>query len=93
MLKKLALVLFLTFFSTAAFSADKININTATVEQLQTLKGIGEKTAMAIIEYRDSVGTFSSVSELTEVKGIGEKKLALISQDVIIEKKEVEKPM
>ncbi len=93
MLKKLALVLFLTFFSAAAFSADKININTATVEQLQALKGIGEKTAMAIIEYRDSVGTFSDVEELTEVKGIGEKKLALISQDVTIENTDIEKPM
>jgi competence protein ComEA len=93
MLKKLAIVLFLTFFSFSAFSADKININTATVEQLQTLKGIGAKTAMAIIEYRENIGAFNNVEELIEVKGIGEKKLALISQDVIIENKEVDKPM
>jgi competence protein ComEA len=93
MLKKLALVLFLSFFSFSAFSADKININTATVEQLQTLKGIGAKTAMAIIEYRENIGAFNNVEELIEVKGIGEKKLALISQDVIIENKEVDKPM
>jgi competence protein ComEA len=90
MLKKLALVLFLTFFSFSAFSAEKININTATVEQLQTLKGIGAKTAMAIIEYRDTIGQFTDVEELAQVKGIGEKKLAIISQDVTIEHMEVE---
>ncbi len=93
MLKKLALVLLLTFFSFSAFSADKININTATVDQLQTIKGIGAKTAMAIIEYRDNVGTFTDVAELTEVKGIGEKKLALISQDVMVKEKETDEPM
>jgi competence protein ComEA len=90
MLKKLALVLFLTCFSFSAFSAEKININTATVEQLQTLKGIGAKTAMAIIEYRDTIGQFTDVEELAQVKGIGEKKLAIISQDVTIEHMEVE---
>jgi len=93
MLKKLALVLFLTFFSVSAFSAEKININTATVEQLQTLKGVGAKTAMAIIEYRDNIGQFTDVEQLAQVKGIGEKKLAIISQDVTIEHKEVAQPM
>jgi competence protein ComEA len=93
MLKKLAVVLLLTFFSFSAFSAEKININTATVEQLQMLKGVGAKTAMAIIEYRDNIGQFTDVEQLAKVKGIGEKKLAIISQDVTIEHKEVAQPM
>ena len=63
------LALFLSFGT--AFSADKININTATQEELQMIKGIGPSTAMAIIQYRDNVGTFSSIDELTQVKGIG----------------------
>lgn len=88
MVKKLAFVLFLAFFSATSFAADKININTATVDQLQTLDGVGMKTAMAIIEYRDTVGYFGSVEELTAVKGIGEKKLAIIAEDVITEKPE-----
>jgi len=53
-----------------------VDINTATVEQLQVVSGIGEKTAMAIVAYRDEFGAFKSVDELVHVKGIGEKKLA-----------------
>ncbi len=85
MLKKLTIVLFLCFFSAMSFAGEKININTATVEQLQSLDGIGAKTAMAIIEYRETVGAFKQVSQLTEVKGIGEKKLAGISDDISVE--------
>ena len=68
--------LFLTavlLFSTSAF-AEKININTATVEQLATeMTGIGESKAQAIVEYRESHGNFSSIEALQNVDGIGEK--------------------
>lgn len=50
-----------------------INVNTASVSQLQKLKGIGEVKALAIIEYRKKNGRFSSVSELVNVDGIGNK--------------------
>ena len=50
-----------------------INLNTATVEQLETLPGIGRKTAERIIEHREKVGAFKKVEELMNVKGIGEK--------------------
>lgn len=50
-----------------------ININSATIEQLMTLKGVGKKKAQAIIAYRDENGAFIAISDLTNVKGIGEK--------------------
>ena len=49
-----------------------VNINTATVEELQLLPGIGEARARAVIELRKRNGGFKSVDELTQVKGIGE---------------------
>lgn len=48
-----------------------LNVNTATVEELTALPGIGEKRAQAILETRKEKGGFKSVDELTEVKGIG----------------------
>ncbi len=51
----------------------KININTANVELLMELNGIGEVKANAIIEYRTNYGDFASLEEIMNVKGIGEK--------------------
>lgn len=53
----------------------QININTATAGELATLKGVGAKTAQAIVDYRQMFGNFSSVDDLTKVKGIGDKTL------------------
>lgn len=53
----------------------KININTATKEELMTVNGIGSVTADNIIEYREHNNGFLDVDELTEVHGIGEKSL------------------
>ncbi len=55
-----------------------ININTATEKELQTLTGIGEVKARAIIEYRMSIGRFKRVDELLNVTGIGDKTLEKI---------------
>lgn len=55
--------------------AAKVNINTATVEQLSELPGVGEKLAARIVEHRQKQGPFKSTQELMNVKGIGEKNL------------------
>lgn len=50
-----------------------LNLNAATVEQLETLPGIGRKVAERILEYRAKSGGFKKIEELMNVKGIGEK--------------------
>jgi competence protein ComEA len=57
----------------AAAAASPINLNTATVTQLETLPGIGARTAQAIVDHREKNGSFKKIEELMNVKGIGEK--------------------
>ena len=59
-----------------------LNLNTATVEQLDALPGVGPATAAAIIEYRVAHQRFRSIGELLNVRGIGEAKLAAIRSKV-----------
>lgn len=54
-------------------AAAPININTATVAQLETLPGIGRATAERILEYRQKIGGFKKIEDLMNVRGIGEK--------------------
>ena len=51
---------------------EKININKATGQQLTVIKGIGEKKAQAIVDYREINGDFVELNELVNVSGIGE---------------------
>lgn len=62
----------------------RININTATSQELQTLRGIGPAMARRIIEYRQTYGGFSTVDDLTNVKGIGEKTLEKIRDSIAV---------
>ncbi len=59
-------------------ASEKINLNTASAEQLQTLPGIGPSTAKMIVDYRAKIGKFSRIEEIINIKGIGEKKFQKI---------------
>ena len=56
-----------------ATAESPVNLNSASVAQLQTLPGIGASTAQRILEYRQKNGSFKKIEELMNVKGIGEK--------------------
>jgi competence protein ComEA len=71
--------------SASAQSQDgKININTATSAELQTISGIGESKAQKIIDYRNANGNFKSIDELTNVSGIGDKTLESIRDKICV---------
>ncbi len=63
----------------------KVNLNTATIEQLCELPKIGEKTAMEIIEFRNAYGSFTKVEEIKLIDGIGEKTYAQIRDYLTVE--------
>lgn len=65
--------------------AGMVNLNTASVEELCTLSGIGEAKAEAILGYRTEVGAFSSIEQLKEVTGIGDSLFNQIKESIYIE--------
>ena len=62
----------------------RVRLNTATVEDLQRLPGVGPVLAGKIVEHRDEIGSFSDVEDLLGVSGIGERKLASIRDLVVV---------
>ena len=70
--------------TSAAAAAGPVNINTATLEQLDTLDGIGPVTGEAIIAWRQEHGGFRSVEDLGQVSGIGPKTLEALRDDVTV---------
>ncbi|MPV86525.1 ComEA family DNA-binding protein [Ostreibacterium oceani] len=84
-MKKFLLTLLLSAYSAATFA--QVNINTATVEELSALSGIGQSKAEAIIEYREANGQFQNADALTNVKGIGEKTVDKIRNNLTVEGK------
>lgn len=78
------MTLFKTLFAVAAialsglaFAAGTVDINSADVQTLQTLDGIGPSKAQAIVAYRQANGPFKSVEDFGKVKGIGDKTLEI----------------
>ena len=61
-----------------------VNINKASAEELQMVKGVGPMIAERIIHYREEFGPFKNIEELAEVKGIGSAKLDKIKAQVIV---------
>ena len=61
-----------------------VNINTANAEELCSLPGVGEATAAAIVEERDSNGPFASAEDIMRVQGIGEKKFAKMQDKICV---------
>lgn len=74
--------------ATASTNSDSsgalVNINTATLEELETLPSIGEVRAQAIITYRETNGGFRTIDDIKEVSGIGEKIFADISPYITV---------
>ncbi len=77
----LALIMCLALAGTAAAV---VNVNTATKEELTTVKGIGEKRAQEIIDYRKKNGDFKTVDELEKVPGIGPGTMKQIRSQVTV---------
>jgi len=68
----------------AGAPAVPVNLNTATLDQLGTLDGVGPATAQKIVAYRQEHGGFGTVDELDQVPGIGEKRLAALREHVTV---------
>ena len=89
--RSLAILLFVVMFAFAgvvqATDSTKLDLNKATLQELVQLKGIGEKFAERIIEYREKNGKFGKIEDIMKVKGIGQKKFEAI-KDLIYVKAE-----
>ena len=67
-----------------ASKTSQININTATIEELDTLPGVGEATANKIVNHRSENGEFKSIEEVKNVNGIGDKKFEEIKNLICV---------
>jgi len=67
-----------------AAASSPINLNTATQAQLETLPGVGSRTAQLIVEHRQKNGGFKKIEELMNIKGIGEKSFLKIKPLVTV---------
>lgn len=82
MKRLLALILVLLSSISLAFAA--VNLNTASVDELDGVKGIGPGKAKAIVDYRSKNGPFKSVDDLKGVKGFGEKSVAKLRSELTV---------
>jgi competence protein ComEA len=68
----------------AAVTGGPVNINTASLEQLDTLQGIGPSTAQKIIDYRTANGPFATIDDLKNVSSIGDAKFAAVKDSITV---------
>lgn len=68
------------------FSFASVNINTASVEEFKSLKGIGLKKAKKLVKYRKENGCFKSISDLENVKGISSKTISKNKDLLVLDK-------
>ena len=70
--------------SDTSYSDGKVNINTAGLEELMTLKGVGESRARAIIEYREQQGDFETPEDIMNISGIKEGVFSKIKDQIAV---------
>jgi competence protein ComEA len=75
----------LFFPVTWAVAAVKTDINTATIEQLEMVNGVGQDTAQNILDYKKEHGKFQSIEELEAVKGVGKVRLQALNEAFMVE--------
>jgi competence protein ComEA len=80
-MKKLIALVFLFAFN---FAFATVNLNTATVPELDAIKGIGPVKAKAIVDYRSKNGPFKTVDDLKKVSGFGEKTVDKLRKEVAV---------
>jgi competence protein ComEA len=82
-MKKLILVV-IALFAFSGFAFATVDLNTASQEELQAVKGIGKKKAKAIVDYRQANGPFKSVDDLDNVKGFGKKTVKKLGKELTV---------
>lgn len=82
-MKKLLVALF-AFFAFSGLAMAAVDINTATMEQLEALKGVGPAKAKAIVEHRTKNGPFKTVDDLEAVKGFGKKTVDSLRSEISV---------
>lgn len=69
---------------TGAMAAMKTDLNTATLEQLEAVKGIGHDTAQNILDYKKEHGKFTSMNDLEAVNGVGKVRLQALNEAFVV---------